>query len=352
LDFTGSQMVLTQKLYSIAWNLYDGELLAKGKENRAAKKLAPFALKDTPSLLEFLGYTFCFSGILAGPATEFSTYLRACNGSIFKTPDGKQCKPPSNLLPTLKPFLVSFLCLGIHVVLSAKFPLLNTEDPQKGTPAILTEEFLSQPWPKRFLFSYLGLFALRQKYYFAWKNAQGAFNLWYAGFDGFDKDGNEIGWETANNINILGFELAQDVQSATKEWNIKTSNWLTRYCYFRNGGNLLAVYSLSAFWHGFYPGYYLFFLSVPLPTFCHRLAKKKISPYFAKEKFSLYGIVSILATVITMNYMILGFVLLAKDWALDVYRTNYYFGHIGCILFYIILSALPSPKKKDKPKAE
>ena len=29
LDFTGPHMVLTIKLYSIAWNLYDGECLAK-----------------------------------------------------------------------------------------------------------------------------------------------------------------------------------------------------------------------------------------------------------------------------------------------------------------------------------
>merc|ERR1712087_379395 len=64
LDFTSTQMVLTQKLCMIGFNLYDGELLAKGKEDRAAKKCAPFALKEIPSLIEFLGYTFCFSSML------------------------------------------------------------------------------------------------------------------------------------------------------------------------------------------------------------------------------------------------------------------------------------------------
>merc|ERR1740138_786904 len=34
MDFTGAQMVLTQKLYMLAYNLHDGELLAKGKEDR------------------------------------------------------------------------------------------------------------------------------------------------------------------------------------------------------------------------------------------------------------------------------------------------------------------------------
>lgn len=351
LDFTGSQMVLTQKLYMIAWNLYDGEQLAKGKDDRTAKKLAKYSLSEVPSILEYLGYTFCFSNILAGPAVEFKTYLRACDGSLFTTPDGKPCKPPSNIIPTLKPLLISLLCLGIHLTLGAMFPLLNTEDPQRGTPAILNDEFLAKPLYERFFGAWMGLFALREKYYFGWKNAEGASNIWYAGFDGFDEKGNALGWDTSNNMDILGFELAQDLQSATKNWNIKTSFWLTRYVYMRTGGNLIAVYSMSAFWHGFYPGYYMFFLSVPLVTLCDRLAKKKLSPYFSASKFSLYGLAAFLATTITMNYMILAFVMLARSWAWAAYSSNYFFGHIGSIIFYFILSALPKPRiaeNKDK----
>lgn len=350
LDFTGSQMVLTQKLYMIAWNLYDGELLANGNEDRAAKKLAKFSLKETPSIVEFLGYTFCFSTILAGPATEFSTYSRACDGSLFKAPGGKACKPPSNLIPTLKPLIISLVCLGIHLTLGGMFPLLNPEDPQQGTPVILQAEMLARPWAKRFFHSWMALFALREKYYFGWKNAEGAANVWYAGFDGFDENGNALGWETSNNMNIFGFELAQDLQSATKNWNIKTSSWLTRYVYMRTGGNLLAVYSLSAFWHGFYPGYYMFFLSVPLVTFCDRLAKKKLSPYFSNSKFSLYGLACMFATSVTMNYMILAFVILARSWAWAVYQSNYFFGHIGAVVYYIVLSALPKPRSTDEKK--
>ena len=350
LDFTGTQMVITQTLYMVAWNLYDGERLAQGKEDRAAKKLAAFALKDTPSLLEFLGYTFCFSNLLAGPATEFSTYQRAIDGTIFNTPSGKRCKAPSNVAATLVPFFTSFICLGFHLYLIAMFPLLNPDNPQTGTPFILTEEFLAKPWFQRYFHSWMGLFATREKYYFGWKNAQGACNIWYSGFDGMDEEGKPIGWETANNMNVIGFETAQDVQSSTKEWNIKTSNWLTRYVYFRTGGSLFAVYSLSAFWHGFYPGYYFFFLSVPLPTMCHRMAKKKLSPYFSKSKFSLYGLVCFFATTIVMNYMILAFMMLAFDWSLAVYKSNYFFGHIACILGYIVLSILPTPKSDKKKK--
>jgi hypothetical protein len=110
---------------------------------------------------------------------------------------------------------------------------------------------------------------------------------------------------------------------------------------------------MSAFWHGFYPGYYIFFLSVPIATFCDRLAKKKLSPLIPPSSgfFALYSIMGTLATTITINYMILPFVLLAGSWSWAAYTSFYFFGHIGCVVFYAALSCLPTPKKKDKPKA-
>jgi len=349
MDFTGSQMVLTQKLYMIGYNLYDGELLSKGKEDRAAKKCAPFALKNKPSLIEFLGYTFCFSNMLAGPATEYATYLKSIDGSVFKTADGKS-KKPSNILRTIIPFVTCLVNLGIFMTLSAKFPILDPNDPQKSTPYILTEEFLKYPFYWRFFHAWVGLFAIREKYYFGWKNAEGAQNIWYVGFEGWDENGNEKGWENSNNMDIVTFETAPDTSIMSRSWNKKTSAWLSKYVYMRTGGNLLAVYSLSAFWHGFYPGYYIFFLSVPIPTFCDRMAKKKLSPYFSSSRFSLYGIAGTLATTITINYMILPFIMLAGEWSLATYKSFYFFGHIGCVVFYVVLSMLPTPKKDDKKK--
>lgn len=348
LDFTGCQMVLTQKLYMIGYNLYDGEVLAAGKEDRAAKKCAKFALKDVPGLIEFLGYTFCFSSLLAGPSTEYSIYRGAIEGTVFKTPDGKMQKPPSNLVPTLWPFFQSLFFMGLFVVMGGKFPILDPADPQKNTPVTITAEFIKLSWPYRILYCYLGSMAVRTKYYFGWKNAQGACNIWYSGFDGFDEKGEPMGWSNSDNIDVLGFEFPPDVANMTKVWNKKTSDWLTRYVYIRTGGNLIAVYSTSAFWHGFYPGYYVFFLSVPLVTFVDRLAKKKVSPMFSKSPYSLYGLCGTLLTVLGMNYMVMPFVMLAGSWGYEAWKSHYFSGHIVSIILYAILSAMPSPKKEKK----
>ena len=351
LDFTGTQMVLTQKVYMMAYNLYDGHLLSKGKADRAAQKCEPFAIQKLPSLIQYLGYTFCFSNLLCGPAYEFTSYAHTCDGTLLYGPDGKpRGKIPSNVLPTLKPFLVCLVAMVLHVVLGGMFPINDPNDPQNADPVLLTEEFLSRPWHMRYAYMWIALLAFRQKYYFAWKCAEGANNIWYAGFEGFDDKGQVIGWDNCSNMNIVEFETASNLSTLSKEWNKKTSLWLTRYVYIRTGGSLAAVYSMSAFWHGFYPGYYLFFLSVPLLTFCERLARKKISPRFSAARLSLYGIACSIVTSFFVEYMVSPFPLLALDWAWRNWKSHYFFGHIGCIIFYAILTQLPTPKSGDKKK--
>ena len=349
LDFTGAQMVLTQKVYMLAYNLYDGQCLASGKENRAAKKCEAYAVNKLPSLLEFLGYTFCFSNVLSGPATEFVTYDHTCTGALLYTPDGKaRGKIPSNVWPSLQPLLVGLCALATFVFISPYFPLHDPVDAQGATPTILKDEFLKYDWFYRYAYMWVGLFVFRQKYYFAWKCAEGANNLWYAGFEGFDDQGNVKGWENSANVNIYGFETASNLQTLSKEWNKKTSLWLTRYVYIRTGGNLLAVYSMSAFWHGFYPGYYMFFLSVPLLTVCERLGRKKISPYFSAKPWSLYDILCKLVTTFFVSYMVVAFALLSFEWSWNTWKSHKYFGHLLCIVIYVTLTMLPTPGNEKK----
>ena len=336
------------KLYSLAYNLYDGEQLAKGKESRAAKKCSDVAITEIPSFLDYLGYTFNFSTILAGPAFEYKIYKNACDGTNLYDKDGKPLgKIPSSFLPTMKPFIASVICLGLFVVGNGMFPLLDPTDPQYGTPVVVTAEFMQKPWVQRYAYSWVSLFFIRMKYYFAWKNAEGACNVYYCGFEGFDEKGEVKGWGLSRNVDIIDFETGPNLKTVSAAWNKKTANWLGRYVYMRTGGSLIATYGMSAFWHGFYPGYYMFFLSVPLVTVCERLGRKKISPHFSKKKWSPYGIVCILSTSFIVEYMIQPFQLLAYGWSLDNWKGHYFFGHILCVIFYLVVSRFPTPKKKE-----
>jgi hypothetical protein len=303
-------------------------------------------------LNRYLGYTFCFATVLAGPAYEYTFYANACDGSLLYDKSGKpRGKIPSQVWPTLRPLLGSLVCLGIFVVGSGMFPLLNPSDPQNAVPVVISATMLAKPAYERYGYSWLALFFIRFKYYFAWMNAEGANNIWYAGFEGFDDKGVPKGWEVSNNIDVIQFETAPNLKTLSAAWNKKTANWLAKYVYIRTGGSLFATYGMSAFWHGFYPGYYLFFLSVPLLSFCERLGRKKLSPRFDNgSKWGPYSIVCRLVTSLMTEYMIQPFQLLAFDWALINWKNYYFAGHIMCVVFYVLVSMLPNPptpKKKD-----
>jgi hypothetical protein len=96
-------------------------------------------------------------------------------------------------------------------------------------------------------------------------------------------------------------------------------------------------------------GYYMFFLSVPLVSFCERIGRKKLTPRFDNGKsWGPYGIVCRLATSLIVEYMIQPFQLLAFDWAVVNWKSYYFAGHIACLVFYAVVSSLPTPKKKEE----
>ena len=95
-----------------------------------------------------------------------------------------------------------------------------------------------------------------------------------------------------------------------------SKGWLERYTYCRSGNSLLVTYFVSALWHGLYPGYFLFFLSMPLLTNVERLFRLKLNPlvipgYDGRDMrtaphrmlTSLYWGICIIGTSLSVSYM-------------------------------------------------
>ena len=61
-----------------------------------------------------------------------------------------------------------------------------------------------------------------------------------------------------------------------QEHGTRVQAWLERYTYSRTGQNLLILYFVSA-WHGLYPGFFIFFLSIPILTEIERICKTKLN---------------------------------------------------------------------------
>jgi lysophospholipid acyltransferase 1/2 len=68
-------------------------------------------------------------------------------------------------------------------------------------------------------------------------------------------------------------------------WNIRTLIWLRRVVYDRlpRRYGTQAVFLCSALWHGFYPGYYITFMSTALVILAGRTVGVNSLSYFSRK---------------------------------------------------------------------
>ncbi|CAH0482719.1 unnamed protein product [Peronospora belbahrii] len=346
MDATASQMLLLIKLTSFAFNYHDGTVASattvKEGDSQHMKRVKQsrkqFAIPQIPSLLEFLGFVYCFTTFLAGPACEYKEYSDAIHQTRFIDKKGIR----RNVSPTRAAMSKLVLGLGLMGLLVQFGALADLKE-------ILSDENQSMliKWGRLFI----ALFLTRAKYYVAWKLAEGATVLAGTGCEGFDEQNNPKGWDGVSNVDILGFELGANVREISRAWNKGTQNWLERYVYTRTGNSLLATYSVSALWHGFYPGYYLFFLTVPLATSVNRLARRHVRPYVVNSAIKpLYDLVGMICTAMVVNYLAVSFVVLSWEEAVAGYRSMRFCGHVGLVLCYLLLTFVPIKKSTDSKK--
>lgn len=358
-DFTGTQMVLTMKLTSFAYNLYDGtfdyqNVFVKKHEDKLSAKVygdrRKYALRELPNPLEFFGYIFCFTCILAGPTFEFKKYKEAIDGTAYHSKDPKS-KAPSSVAPGLIELLKAVVLLVLHIVLSGIYPYQSLYDPEwvSATPIL-----------QRISHLFISLLASRFKFYFAWKVAEGACVLAGFGFEGYDSAGKVIGWKGAQNMDVLSFETAPNVQLLTRSWNKGTQGWLERYTYHRVGKSLGITYFVSAFWHGLYPGFFVFFMTVPLLTSIERLLKAKLNPiivpgydgysidtYPKTVVASVYWVLCWLFTKIFVDSIVQTFLMGSLQRCLVALGGFYFWTHCSLLVIYAVLALLPGKKKKQ-----
>ena len=72
---------------------------------------------------------------------------------------------------------------------------------------------------------------------------------------------------------FLLFKGSGSLKVLLDNWNIATVRWL-RYSVYERLYSTTAVFTVSAFWHGFYPGYYLMFFSFAMATPAARLVSQ------------------------------------------------------------------------------
>jgi lysophospholipid acyltransferase len=276
VDITGAQMVLVMKLSAFCWNVADGRLPEKDLSDFQRER----AIKKLPSLLDYAAYVLFFPSLFAGPAFDYVDYQKWITTTMFEFPTGID---PSKKPPTRK----------------------KRKIPRSGTPAmwkaaaglgwiLLFLQLANRYYPdfllgdkyakfgvlRRVWILYLLGLTTRTKYYGVWSLTEGACILSGLGYNGVDSATGKVSWNRLQNVDPWGVETAQNSRAYLGGWNMNTNSWLRNYIYLRvtpKGKKpgfraSMATFVTSAFWHGFYPGYYLSFV---LASFIQTVSKSK-----------------------------------------------------------------------------
>ncbi|KAI4215073.1 MAG: hypothetical protein LQ351_002388 [Letrouitia transgressa] len=340
VDITGAQMVLVMKLTGFCWNIEDGrqphDELAEFQKGRA--------LRTLPSVLDFTAYVLFFPSLFAGPSFDFVDYRRWIETTMFDLPPGSDPKtaPPTRKqrrIPRSGTPAVKKAVTGIFwIFLFLKFSTWYNAD------LVLGDQFMKYGLLRRiWILEMLG-FSTRMKYYGVWYLTEGACILSGMGYKGVDPKTGRARWNRLQNVNPWGIESAQNTRAYLENWNMNTNNWLRNYVYLRvtpKGKKpgfraSLATFTTSAFWHGFYPGYYLSFV---LAAFLQTIAKnfrRHVRPFFLTPDGQrptsykvYYDILSYLLTQTAFCFTTAPFVLLGLRPSLIVWSRVYFYAVLG-----------------------
>ncbi|KAG0360206.1 lysophospholipid acyltransferase [Gamsiella multidivaricata] len=313
LDHTGPQMILTMKLTSWALSVHDGRRNPK------------------PCKIRFI---------------ELST---------FKDPKtGKVHWPAGRLAASMKTFLFSLIALASLAVFAPKLDVLWTLDPA----------FKALPFVLRFIYVMLSAFAARFKYYAVWKMAEGACVLAGFGYNGVDPKTGKPRWDASSNIDVWAYETGQSVKALADSWNKGTNQWLKNSVYLRvvkpgaKPGVLetFSTFAVSAFWHGFYPGYYLMFLSAAMALTAGKMLRTHLRPRFVSAttgKTPLwYNMLGVVLTQVTINYLSMSFLILTLKDSLQLWKDLYFVVHIGIAAVLLLTPVLFPVKRKSRKEQQ
>ncbi|KAL8053772.1 hypothetical protein ABFX02_05G095800 [Erythranthe guttata] len=344
IDATGALMVITLKIISCVINYNDGLLKEEGLREAQKKN----RLLKLPSLLEYFGYCLCCGSHFAGPVYEMKDYLEWTERKGIWQPT-KQGRSPSPYFATLRALIQAAICMGLYLYLVPHFPLSRFTEPVYQEYGFL----------KRLSYQYMSGLTARWKYYFIWSISEASTIISGLGFSGWsNSDPNKPLWDRAKNVDVLGLELATSAVQIPLVWNIQVSTWLRHYVYERliqNGKKpgffqLLATQTVSAVWHGLYPGYIIFFVQSAIMIAGSRAIYRWQQASQTPMIKNLLALFNFVYTLVVLNYSSVGFMVLSLHETLVAYGSVYYIGTIIPIAI-ILLGNIIKPARAARPKA-
>ncbi|KAI0458347.1 MBOAT family protein [Xylaria acuta] len=336
VDITGAQMVMVMKLSAFAWNAFDGTL----PEDQLSDHQKDRRIINLPGFFDYAGYVLFFPSLFGGPAFDYNEYRGWIDCSMFnvpatvdpakKPPTRKRRKIPRSGTPATWKMVNGLVWVVAFLNFSKWY-----------SPSVLfTDRYMTYSFLRRVFILHMVGFTTRMKYYGVWFLAEGSCILAGLGFNGIDPTTGRVSWNRLQNINPWGVESAQNSRAYLGNWNMNTNKWLRYYIYLRVTPRnrkpgfraSLATFVTSAFWHGFYPGYYLAFVFASFVQTAAKHCRRNLRPFFLdpltqkplpNKKY--YDFASWLATQATFSFVAAPFIILGFKESLQVWsRVNFY----------------------------
>ena len=336
VDFSGPMMIQVTRVTYVAFAVHDGLAKKESDLNNDQRSQRVYA---RPSVLEYMSYTFNFHSLLAGPTYTLREHLSFMDGSYKVQVSDDPVKPLNVVYPyfaIVSKLIYALLCISLMIGVGQYYSIDNLLDPtyMRSFPSMPITVFFAE-----FLFYY--------RYYFIWLLAESINNAAGLGFNGFDKSGNPK-WDLVRNAGVLDTQLALNIRVATTEWNATCALWLRRVVYERvQFSPPLVTMLVCAWWHGFYPAYYVSFLFIGISVVAARKMRRLVRPYFqstnALKRF--YDVITHLVTRITLDFGMFVLPFLTLEKAL-LYWSYYYY--IPLVVVCAVAFLVPVGRRREK----
>lgn len=339
-------MLLVCKLNALSWCYHDGALHpSELTQDQIVRKV-----NDLPSVLEMVSYTWFSQTSGLGVFFEFSDYKRF----IERTAEYK--KVPSPISASICQLAIGLCCLAVYTVFGAYFPIAGCWSKEYA------EEY---SFAYKYLYFFLAMTGQRYFYYTPFSFSQG--NIVASGFgyngtktelDGVEEHEKKHRWDKIVTVYIKLLETSPSCIEHLRYWNHQVHLWLKFYIQGRivpkgtraTFGHTLVVFLTSAYWHGFYPVYYvMFFFAAILSEITKDVFKVRKAIWFVPD--SAKNIVAGFFTFSVMNYMGIIFTSLTFENMGVFLKATYGFVPIGLIAALLFSRTTGIVKRVQKAEA-
>ena len=321
-DVSTLMMLSVVRYSTFSYDFHDGR---KGQSTPTA------ITGPLPGLISYLSFVYSMFTVCAGPPLLFKHYAEAVASPQSKASGRAALRA-----------LLSMITAALGMACMPRFEFLNVS-------YLFTDGFAASSLAWKLICLYLCILCVRLKYYGAWAVAELACLIAGLGWDG-----------RATNADLFSVESSTSIQMCVGRWNRLVALWL-KSCVYKRANFMSKLASMavtrfvSAFWHGFYPGYYLTFLFLMLGDKTDSVCHERIGPWLAPgaplHRFAfITPLLGWLNTFFSLSYYGMPFFVYSLERGLYVWKELYFIGHIfhlSVILLVTLLVPQYKPKKLD-----